>query len=186
MEDILVKPALSEKKACPERSRRVEWDGIWASKTINQFFGVLSNVLSKVDILSKSKKRKVKYLTQIEKLKPKTKQRFLKEIKDFKSEYPNPDEPEPKRVDKRLTPYRNRLLLLSIHLNRTTAISLPTLFRGREIACSENKKLRLCCRVGQTPRQIKNDLACRLKHPSVYRLRIIYMLSKLILSPMTS
>ena len=40
MEDILVKPALSE----------VEWDGIWASKTINQFFGVLSNVLSKVDI----------------------------------------------------------------------------------------------------------------------------------------
>jgi hypothetical protein len=50
-----------------------------------------------------------------------------------------------------------------------TAISLPTLFRGREIACSENKKLCLCCRVDQTPRQIKTDLACRLKRPSVYQ-----------------
>jgi hypothetical protein len=90
---------------------------------------------------------------------------------------PNPVEPEPKRVDKRLTPYRNHLLLLNIHLNRTTAISLATLFRGREIANSENKKLCLCCRVDQTPRQIKTDLACRLKRPSVYQLRIIYMLS---------
>ncbi len=32
--------------------------------------------------------------------------------------------------DKRLTPQRNRLLLISIHLIRTTAISLPTLFEG--------------------------------------------------------
>jgi len=32
--------------------------------------------------------------------------------------------------DKRLTPQRNRLLLISIHLIRTTAISLPTPFEG--------------------------------------------------------
>jgi len=69
-------------------------------------------------------------------------------------------------------------VLLSIHLIRTTAISLPTLFRGRGIACSENKKLRLCCRVDQTPRQIKDDLACRLKRPWVCRHRIIMGLKK--------
>ena len=33
-------------------------------------------------------------------------------------------------LDKRLTAQRNRLLLISIHLIRTTAISLPTLFEG--------------------------------------------------------
>jgi len=33
-----------------------------------------------------------------------------------------------------LTPEGNRLLLISIQLIGTTAISLPTLFRGREIA----------------------------------------------------
>ena len=39
-------------------------------------------------------------------------------------------------LDKRLTTKRNRLLLISIQLIRSTAISLPTIFRGREIACS--------------------------------------------------
>jgi hypothetical protein len=33
-------------------------------------------------------------------------------------------------LDKRLTPERNLFLLISIHLVRTTAISLPTLFEG--------------------------------------------------------
>jgi hypothetical protein len=33
-------------------------------------------------------------------------------------------------LDKRLTPQRNHLLLISILLIRTTAISLPTLFEG--------------------------------------------------------
>jgi hypothetical protein len=42
-----------------------------------------------LDILSKSRKRNVKFLTQVETLQPKTKQRFLRELEDFKSEYPN-------------------------------------------------------------------------------------------------
>ncbi len=57
-------------------------------------------------------------------------------------------------LDKTLTPQRNRLGLINIHRIRTTAISLLSLFRGREIACSESKKLRYCCRADQTPRQI--------------------------------
>ena len=42
-----------------------------------------------LDMLSRIKKRKVKCLTQIENLKPKTKQGFLRELQDFKSEYPS-------------------------------------------------------------------------------------------------
>ncbi|MBW8038661.1 MAG: hypothetical protein FVQ85_01530 [Planctomycetes bacterium] len=45
--------------------------------------------LGALDILSKSKKRRIKCLTKIENLRPKTKQRFLRELQDFKSEYTN-------------------------------------------------------------------------------------------------
>ena len=58
-------------------------------------------------------------------------------------------------LNKTLTPQRNPLLLITIHRIRTTVISLLSLFRGREITCSETKKLRYCCRADQTPRQIK-------------------------------
>jgi len=75
-------------------------------------------------------------------------------------------------LDKRLTPERNRLLLISIQLIRTTVISLPTLFRGREIACSKTKRLRCCCRADQSCRQIKDDLAPSLKRP--YTLLILW------------
>jgi len=70
-----------------------------------------------------------------------------------------------------LTPERNRLLLISIQVILTTAISLPTLFRGREIACSETKRLRCCCRAGQSCRQIKNDLTPSLKRPYILLIR---------------
>jgi len=83
-------------------------------------------------------------------------------------------------MTKRLPPQRKHLLLPSSYLVHTTAISLPRLFRGREIACSEGKKLRLRCRVDQTPRQIKNDLACRLSRPWVWQHRIIMGLKKVL------
>ena len=72
--------------------------------------------------------------------------------------------------DKRLTPELNRLLLISSHPTCTTAISLPSLFRGREIACSETTKL-CCCRADQSCRQMNGDLAPSLKRP--YTLLII-------------
>ncbi len=68
-------------------------------------------------------------------------------------------------LNKILTSQRNRLLLISIHFIRTTAISLPTPLRGREIACSKTKRFRCCCRAGQSCRQIKDDLAPSLKRP---------------------
>jgi hypothetical protein len=43
-----------------------------------------------LDILSNSK-NKIKFLTQIENLRTNVKQRFLRDLKDFKSEYPNID-----------------------------------------------------------------------------------------------
>jgi hypothetical protein len=51
----------------------------------------------------------------------------------------NPDEREANSVDKRLTPYRNRLVLLNIHLNRATAISLPPCFEGGRLLVLKTK-----------------------------------------------
>jgi len=42
-----------------------------------------------LDILSKSRKRKVRCLTRIDNLQPKMGQQFLRDLKDFKSEYPD-------------------------------------------------------------------------------------------------
>jgi hypothetical protein len=42
-------------------------------------------------------------------------------------------------LDKRLTPERNRFLLIIIQLIRTTAISLPTLFEGGRLLVLKTK-----------------------------------------------
>ncbi len=44
-------------------------------------------------------------------------------------------------LDKRLTPHEVSLLLRRHHPICATAISLPTVFRGREVACSRTKDL---------------------------------------------
>ena len=69
------------------------------------------------------------------------------------------------RLDKTLALPSKRLSVISIHLIGTTAISLPTLFRGKEIACSETKKLRCCSGAHQTPRQIMTiwHVVCLIK-----------------------
>ena len=42
-----------------------------------------------LDILSKSKSRKIEFLTRIENLRQKVKENFLRDLRDFKSEFPN-------------------------------------------------------------------------------------------------
>jgi hypothetical protein len=82
------------------------------------------------------------------------------------SRYPlNPAWPEP-NTGRQKADALTKIPSASKHLLCSHDRNLPpTLFRGREIACSKTKRFRCCCRAGQSCRQIKDDLAPSLKRP---------------------